>query len=126
MVTKNAKDYTHSLQQERWQRHCNSFNKLSGVRRLWSTFPGMLGKTKARNTADALLLQLECREEDPAQQFSLITFSQPQAAVVQSERKIKMHEIVSDLQAEDEPFTESELLAAMNIPRKIRLLASTG
>ncbi|KAG0430759.1 hypothetical protein HPB47_022402 [Ixodes persulcatus] len=64
LATARAKRYTLELFRNRWRGLCNSFNERTGLRRVWRTYEGLAGKTKARNTGSNLALRLEVSEDD--------------------------------------------------------------
>ncbi|KAG0429852.1 hypothetical protein HPB47_023225 [Ixodes persulcatus] len=64
LATARAKRYTLELFRNRWRGLCNSFNERTGLRRVWRTYKGLAGKTKARNTGSNLALRLGVSEDD--------------------------------------------------------------
>lgn len=78
-ATLEVRKYTRTIQNIKWQGHCNSFNDKTSIHRLWTTFKGMLGKIKAKNTAEKLLLYLGCTKDELAEQFAKTAFPQDKA-----------------------------------------------
>lgn len=109
-ATAKAKRYANELCRTKWRTLCNSFNEKTGLRRVWRTYRGLAGKTKAQNTGSNIALKLKITEEQLAHQAGTLFFPQqhppPEAEIYQPLQ-------VEDPAPENAPFTMGELLEAL-------------
>lgn len=108
--TAQIRRHSRHLGRQRWEEHCASFAKETGLRKLWGTYQALSDKKKTQGVVETVLLTQGMSHEEFEEEAANTFFPQPARTPPAS---IYEPEPVNETNELETPFTPAELHTAL-------------